>query len=340
MCAGGLCALLSNSFRSDILTTVYGGIATLADMVSVFGYNRYLMKEMIRILNEEEILPIRYLAGSGNIDYDMLSFQVIPKINAVSRLDERMNVNYVVRYLLDNSAECMNYLNRIEEINRTRKELTRQMSSLAERIMDKDRKIIVVCSETFKEGLCGLIANRMMYEYQKPVIVLTKNGNELKGSGRSPKGSDLYSFLKKTEEIFLTYGGHEQAVGLSLNTDRLPELLEYIFENDMPMEEQNKEVIVMDQNEIDFDLLKELDSLKPFGPDFPEPLLGIQAPRILRTFRSAGRFMKYTLNEKLDAIDFRYREEEDDCSMFIGKVKRDDYHTNKLSFVIEETLSF
>ncbi len=338
MCAGGLCALLSNGFRYDTLSTVYGGLATLADMVSVFGYNRSLMKEMIRLINVEEILPIRYLAGSDNIDFDTLSFQVIPKINAVSRLDDRMNVNYVVRYLLGNSSECMIYLNRIEEINKTRKELTRQMFSLAERGMDLDQKIIVVCSETFKEGLCGLIANRMMYEYQRPVIVLTKNGNELKGSGRSPKGSDLYGYLKQVENLFTTYGGHEQAVGLSLNADKLPALLDHISSHELTMEEQIKDVIVLNQEDIGFDLLNELDELKPFGPDFPEPLLGIKDPDILKIYRSAGRFRKYTLNEKLEAIDLRRKEEDKSYSMLIGKLKRDDYHTSKLSFVIEETL--
>ncbi len=338
MCAGGLCALLSNSFRYDTLSTVYGGLATLADMVSVFGYNRILMKEMIRLINEEEIFPIRYLAGSDNIDFDTLSFQVIPKINAVSRLDDRMNVNYVVRYLLDNSSECMIYLNRIEEINKTRKELTRQMFSLAERVMDLNQKIIVVCSEAFKEGLCGLIANRMMYEYQKPVIVLTKNGNELKGSGRSPKGSDLYGYLKQVENLFTKYGGHEQAVGLSLNADKLPTLLDHISSHELTMEEQIKDVIVLNQEDIDFDLLNELDELKPFGSDFPEPLLGIKDPDILKIYHSAGRFRKYTLNEKLEAIDFRRKEEDKSYSMLIGKLKRDDYHNSKLSFVIEETL--
>ncbi|MBO4919798.1 MAG: DHH family phosphoesterase [Erysipelotrichaceae bacterium] len=338
MCAGGICCLLSNSFRYDVLTTVYGGLATLADMVSVYGYNRYLMKEMLRLLNEEEILPIRYLAGTDEIDYDTLSYQVIPKINAVSRLDDRMNVNYVVRYLLDASSRCMIYLNRIEEINRTRKEMTRQMSALAERTCDSSRNVIVVCSEAFKEGLCGLIANRMMYEYQKPVIVLARNGEELKGSGRSPKGSDLYLYLKQAEDLFLTYGGHENAVGLSLEADRLDDLLNYISGHEILLEEQTRDVIVMDQDEFGFDLLKDMEELKPFGTDFPEPLMGIRDPGILRTYRSAGRFMKYTLNERLDAIDFRCSENDKCFSMFIGRIKKDDYRSSKLSFVIEETL--
>ena len=337
MCAGGLCALLSNSIEFDVLSSVYGGLATLADMVTVLGYNRYLMKEMIRLLNEEEVYPLHYLAGSKDIDYDKLSYQVIPKINAVSRMDDRMNVNHVVKYLLDNSSGCMIYLNRIEEINRTRKELTRQMSSLAERIMNPDQKVIVVCSETFKEGLCGLIANRMMYEYQKPVLVLANSKEELKGSGRSPQGSDLYQYLKQAQELFMTYGGHEQAVGLSLKADKLDDLLSFISSHEFTLEEQIKDVLLIDQEKIGFNLLKELESLKPFGSGFPEPYIGIKDPQIQRTYTSAGRFRKYTLNDRLEAIDFRCNEEEH-CSMFIGKLKRDDYHNSKLSFVIEETV--
>ena len=290
MCAGGLCALVANGFRDDVLSTIYGGLATLADMVSVFGYNRYLMKEMLHLLHEKEILPLNYLAGSKDIDYDVLSYQVIPKINAVSRMDEKMNVNYVVRYLLENNSDCMVYLNRIEEINKSRKELSRQMFSLAERIMDPNEKVIAVCSEAFKEGLCGLIANRIMYEFQKPALVFSKNGRELKGSGRSPTGSDLYSYLKNVEDLFLTFGGHEQAVGLSLDEVKLPVLLDYISKNDLQIEEQIRDVVLLEQEEIDFALLDQLEELKPFGPDFSEPLFGIKDPVIVKTYSSAGRF--------------------------------------------------
>ena len=198
MCAAGLSCLLSNSFREDDLTSVYGGLATLADMVSVLGYNRYLLKQMIEILNTKQILPIMYLLAGNEISYDSLSYNVIPKINAVSRLEEMMNVNYVVRYLLDNSPECMKYLNKIEEINRTRKDLTVQMSALAERLCDGSESIIIVRSEVFKEGLCGLIANRLLGIYGKPVIILAQKDGELKGSGRAPAGFDLFGYLSET----------------------------------------------------------------------------------------------------------------------------------------------
>ena len=117
MCAAGLCALLSSSIREDDLTLVYGGLATLADMVQVLGYNRYLLNTMLSSLKSKDIYPISYLMKSKDYDYETLSFEVIPKINAVSRMDDSLNVNYVVRYLLSERRDCAMYLPKIEEIN-------------------------------------------------------------------------------------------------------------------------------------------------------------------------------------------------------------------------------
>ena len=190
MCAAGICALLANSFKEDSLNFAYGGLATLADMVSVFDYNRYLMKKMLTVLKNEDIYPIKFLLGA-DISYENLSYNVIPKINAVSRLDEYMNVNYVVRYLLDNSNGCQKYLNKIETINTQRKELSKAMAGKAKRLMDERHDLVIVRSDSFKEGLCGLIANRLMNECGKAVLVLSESDEELKGSGRAPKGADL-----------------------------------------------------------------------------------------------------------------------------------------------------
>ena len=113
MCAAGISCLLSNSVRKDDFSTCLGGLATLADMVSVFNYNRYLLKQMISIIKQGNINPINLLLGDNEVTYDNLHYNVIPKINAVSRLDDLMNVNYVVKYLLSNDNECFDYFNKI-----------------------------------------------------------------------------------------------------------------------------------------------------------------------------------------------------------------------------------
>lgn len=338
MCAGGLCALLSNSIREDELTEVYGGLATLADMVSVFGYNRYMLGKMLEILNREKIYPIHYLLSRSDVTYDSLAFNVIPKINAVSRLDEQLNVNYVVRYLLDNSSGCMAYLNKIEMINTERKDLSKQMAALASRIREDVNGVFIVRSQAFKEGLCGLIANRLMNECGRPILVFAENDGELKGSGRAPQGCDLYAYLKGISKIFTAYGGHQQAVGLSMKGDDYEKLKEYIINNDLKFEEQYCEVLCITKDDLDLELLKELDELKPFGSGFAEPLLCLENVEYSRKYLISKSYPKFVLNENTEAISFNPGFADKDFSTMIGHLKKDDYHRGKLSFVIEDLL--
>ena len=337
MCAAGLCCLLSNSFREDDLTSVYGGLATLADMVSVLNYNRYLLKKMITILYSKQILPLMYLLAGNEISYDSLSYNVIPKINAVSRLEEMMNVNYVVRYLLDNSPECMKYLNKIEEINRTRKDLTLQMSSLAERLCDGSERIIIVRSEVFKEGLCGLIANRLLGFYGKPVVVLAEKDGELKGSGRAPADSDLFGYLSKTKELFDAYGGHAQAVGLSMKMENYDRLITYIKNNEFEFEGRDKDALYLKQEDLNAQVIKQIEDLQPYGTGFMQPLLCSDG-NYLKRFTIKGKYPKFVLNEDLEAISFNSALIDKKFSKMIGHLRRDSYHKGRLSFVIEDLI--
>ena len=293
---------------------------------------------MLELLNNTDIYPLKYLLKKNSFDYDSLSFNVIPKINAVSRLDDLMNVNYVVRYLLTNSGECMVYLNKIEEINQNRKNLTSEMSALAQRLIDPKQNIIIVSSAAFKEGLCGLVANRLMYEYGKPVLVLSENEGMLTGSGRAPKGSNFHGYLKGAEGLFEAFGGHALAVGLSLDKNNYDELLKYINENEFVMDEVNKDVLCFEQNEINEELLKQLESLKPFGTGFEEPLLCIDNPEYSKKYVISRQYPKFVLNNRLEAISFNHAHLDKEFVKMIGHLKRDDYHNGCLSFVIEDLL--
>ena len=336
MCGAGLCQFLASSFYQDNTNNVYGGLATLADMVSVLGYNRYLLKQMIEILNKEDIIPIRYLLEGNDVSYESLSFNVIPKINAVSRLEDMLNVNYVVRYLLSDD-DCLKYLNKIEEINRTRKDLTRDMSSLAMRLVNKDDDFIVVKSAVFKEGICGLIANRLMNTFNKPVLVLSETDEVLKGSGRSPANFDLYSFLYEGKDIFNAYGGHAQAVGVSLNMDRYDELKDYIHSHEVRYEDEGKDVLYIDIDELSEDVIREIENLSPYGTGFNKPFICIDG-KYDKKIIIKGQYPKFVINDDIDAISFNSEFIDKDFTMMIGQLKRDNYHKNKLSFLIEDLI--
>ena len=336
MCASGLCALISSYIYDDDLSIVYGGLASMADMVSAFDYNRYLIKKMMEILNSKIVLPIKYLNGNDNITYESLTYNVIPKINGVSRVEDIMNVNYVVRYLMNNDESCQKYLKNIEDINVLRKNLTNEMYSLAIRVMDETKDVIIVKSEEFKEGICGIVANRIMHEYNKPTIVFSVLDNQLKGSGRSMNESNLYDYLKDISDRFDAYGGHAQAVGLTMSEDRYDELLKYVDEHPFIYQSKDKDVLLFRQDELNEELLNEIESLKPFGVDFKEPLLGIKDVDYMKKFIIAKKYPKFILNNNLQAISFNTNYVNVEFNTMIGRLQKDAYYKNKLSFIIED----
>ena len=338
MCASGLCALLSTDIRDDRLTLVYGGLATLADMVKVIGYNRFLLQKMMEILHEETIYPIDYLLKKRDFDYETLSFDVIPKINAVSRMEESLNVNYVVRYLLSDASGCTAFLPKIEEINASRKQLTKEMAAMAGRLCDDRNRMIVVSSETFKEGLCGLVANRLMYEKQKPVIIFSEGEGVLKGSGRAPKGFDLHGYLYEIRDLFSAFGGHAQAVGLTLKKECLDDLLNYIETHDFVTAPVERDVLCIRQDEISMETIETLDSLKPFGQGFEEPMFALENPSYSRKFMIKGIYPKFLLRPDLEAISFNSNDGRKSFSKMIGHIRKDQYHDGRLSFIIEDLL--
>lgn len=334
MCAAGLCALLSNCIRDDNLSICLGGLATLADMVKVFNYNRYLIIKMMEILRNNSIHPIKYLLQSNELSYTSLQFNVIPKINAISRLDNILNVNFMPRYLLSNEKEALSNVLKIEDVNNKRKQLSKQMyESIISRI-DKSKSFIVVRSNDFYEGLCGLLANRLLNEFNKPVLVLSQKDKELKGSGRSPIGFNIYEFLKPCEKLCTSFGGHQNALGLSLDLNNYDLLIDYIYNQEIMFDEENIDVLVIDIDKTDFNLLKEIEELGPYGTGFKSPIFAIKNNNY-KKIMVASKYPKYMINEKIDAICFKQKYV-DDFNYMIGTLNIDSYHKNKLSFIIED----
>ena len=338
MCASGICALLSNYIRYDELSIVYGGLASMADMVKVLGYNRYLIKKMHELLNSKNYITISNLIQGKNATYENLQFEAIPKINAISRLEDNLNVNYMVKYLLNYNNEANQLINTINSINQKRKEETNLMFTLASRLTDTSKEIIVLKSDQFREGLCGLIANRLMNEYLKPVIILHEDEDILKGSARSPKAVNLYKYLIKIKDLFESFGGHDQAIGLSIRKDKYDDLIEYLENNRLVIDDYYKNVLVFDKNDIDLYLLDQIEKLKPFGSYFEMPLIGVYKPDVLSKTIIKKMYPKYVLSDKFEAISFKERKIKDDIEYMIGSIQLDNYYHNKVSMIIEELI--
>ncbi|MDO4500651.1 MAG: DHHA1 domain-containing protein [Erysipelotrichaceae bacterium] len=333
--AGGLSSLFASYFYDDSLSKVLGGLSTLSDMVGVLNYNRFLLKQMIDILRKEDIYQIKLLNGN-DISYESLSFNVIPKINAISRMDN--NPNALVKYFLSDKKVCLSSIKAINDVNDERKKETEnELKIIAEQI-DESKKIIIVKSQFVKEGLCGLIANRLLSKYQRPVLVFTVSEGILKGSGRSPESINIHEYLSGIKDIFDTFGGHGQACGLSLKEENYKKLLDYIDTHELKVEELCVDVIEMDIEDLDDRLLETIESLEPFGRDLKEPLIRLNSVSYFDKKLMANKYPKYNLTNNIAAISFNEDHNKLIFKDMIGYFKKDKYRKNAYSFVIEDLI--
>ena len=333
--AGALCYLLSTLFYEDDYSLVLGGLSILSDMVGVLNYNRYLLKRMINILNTKDIYQIKLLNGNS-IDYDSLSFNAIPKINAVSRMG--YNANILVKYFLSDKQECLRLLDSINKINDYRKNETKSECDLALSLLNRKDKLALIVSSEFKEGICGLIANRISLNYDVPCIVFSKKDGLLKGSGRSRENFNIYEYLLDTKDLFTSFGGHGQACGVCIEESKLDDLKAYVDTHKLNMLDYHKDVISVDQTDIDFDLFNKIDSLKPFGIDFKEPLIHIKDFEYKSRFLIKNKYPKFTVDNKLTAISFNEYDSYRQFNDIYAYIRKDDYHQGAVSLLIEDML--
>ena len=186
------------------------------------------------------------------------------------------------------------------------------------------------------EGLCGLVANRILDNYQKPVIVFAEVDGVLKGSGRSLPGTNLYEYLKGASDLFDNYGGHELAVGFQLKLANFDKLIDYINNNELTYDEQYKDVLVVDSESINNDMLQAINDLQPYGTHFKQPLFALKNPKYISRYLVSNRFPKFEINDYLSAISFNTSFVDKKFEYMIGNIKKDNYYKDKLSFVIED----
>lgn len=287
---------------------VYAMVATIADMVSVFGHNRNIIKNGLYVLNNLGNKHIESLIHykNGKIDQQVISFQVVPKLNTAGRLADRVNVNNLVRYfLINDEAEINKAAKDITLINQERITMTRSSFENSNKVIKYGSLNIVVDSD-IHEGLTGLIAGRHMNALNEPVLVLTKTDNLYKGSGRSPKGYDIYALLKPLEDLLESFGGHKQACGLSIDEANLEIFFDKVKDGSKGLEvlDYQDPYIMVDLDNLDINAYNQFSSLEPFGVDFIKPLLKVEIksksyPKVL-----AEKYLKWEVAEGIEMISF------------------------------------
>ncbi len=209
--------------------------------------------------------------------------------------------------LSDDDIEAQKIADRIEELNDERKELTSEvyekcMRQIKENSWQKANTLVIYDPE-FHEGVLGLVANKVVEKTHKPTIVLTKNAaGEIKGSGRSISGFNLFDALSPLKDQLLTkFGGHDFACGLSLEENKINELRN-TFEKDFHVEgslESKDYDMELQLNKLNPQTMAEINQVGPFGTGDPLPIFSISNGNITHFFKMGKEknHVKFTVNK-------------------------------------------
>lgn len=298
------------------------GMATVGDIVPLIDENRILVQKGIEMIKDEKRLVFRALrevfdAKVINAHYT-LGFQYVPAVNSIGRLEG--DPRPAIEMFFEEDYEVVKKtVETLKRINDRRKEMTTEQCLEAESIIEIKglKKVLVVYSSKFNEGIVGLIAGRLKEEYNRPVFVFTDHDGILKGSGRSIDGFHLKKALEvlESEKLILGGGGHEKACGLSLTKEmlegfekRVNEMADKLLTEDDFVKKYDIDY-AFHPSEVTLEIIDELKQLEPYGEAFPKPTLVVDGFNVDRIFYMGQEKNHVKLmNSHLDMILFREAE--------------------------------
>ncbi len=272
----------------------FAALAAICDVMPLLDENRIIVREGLRELSRTDNTGIRCLMlaaglGSEPVTVYHAGFVLGPCLNASGRLDTAGRALALLKE--QDEARAMILARDLKQLNDSRKSMTEEGVETAIRMIEEEirkgrsmesRKVLVVRLENCHESLAGIIAGRLRERYHRPVFVLTRAEEEgvLKGSGRSVEAYDMYEEMNRCRELFLKFGGHKMAAGLSLTADKAELLDRRLNENCSLLQEDFAEVLHIDMELppacVDLALVRELSALEPCGTGNSRPLFAVR----------------------------------------------------------------
>lgn len=296
-------------------------IATVGDVMDLQGENRIIVKEGLKKLSSTSFEGLKALICVNNLEGAEITayhvgFVIGPCINASGRLDTAARSLELL--LADNMEDAMKLADDLYDLNQSRKAMTEQgkeqaIQSIEENNLGKDRVLVVYLPDCH-ESLAGIIAGRIREAYNKPVFVLTKGADGVKGSGRSIEAYSMYEELVKCSDLLTQFGGHPMAAGLSMEEKNV-ELFRRRLNDNCTLTEQDliPKIMIdvpMPISYLSKKLTEQLKVLEPFGKGNSKPLfaqknLRAVGIRVLGRNRNVAKMFLIDENGiKMDAVYF------------------------------------
>ncbi|WP_031515573.1 single-stranded-DNA-specific exonuclease RecJ [Desulfofalx alkaliphila] len=263
-------------------------LGTVADIVPLLGENRIIVKHGLVQLKNSPNLGLAALKEVSKITNRLINtkdvgFALGPRLNAAGRVgDPRLGVELLLCPEPERAKEIAEDLDRSnrERQNIETRVLDEALLMLEEQPHLLEDTVLVLASEDWHPGVIGIVASRLLERYHRPVLMISLEGEEGKGSARSIEGFNLYNALEHCKEYLIQFGGHEKAAGFSINAANIDDFRRAI--NDYARSVLDEEALMPSVNidkiiypdEINEDIVEELALIAPFGHCNPSPVLG------------------------------------------------------------------
>lgn len=321
-------------------------LATVADIVELTGENRALVKLGLESINEEKhnvgiqsLIEVSSLKGEEITSYH-IGYMLAPRINSSGRIgDARFGIKLLTS---SGKEEAMFYASELNRYNQQRQEIEEKIVKEAFTLIEADEDyskedVLVVAGRGWNEGVIGIVASRITETFYKPSFVISLREDGVgKGSGRSIPAFHIFESMRKVEDVFLGFGGHSQAAGLSIDSEKVDEFRRRINEvakrtlSEQDRKREWKAEFTVEERQLDSEFVNLIKKMEPFGMKNPKPLFVLQdiVPQNLRLigknqahisgelgglrligFRQADLLEKYRLRKEED-LDILFTIEE------------------------------
>lgn len=269
----------------------FAAIATVGDVMDLQDENRIMVKEGLKRIAHTQNLGLKALIHVNNLEDRPLTayhigFVIGPCMNASGRLSTAKRALNLL--LCRDQEEAAALAEDLKVLNDSRKDMTakgvEEAAEMVENTSLREDRVLVIYLPDCHESLAGIIAGRIRERYSKPVFVLTKAEEGVKGSGRSIESYHMFRELTKCRELLAKFGGHPMAAGLSLPEENVEPFRRMLNENCTLTEEDMAEKVLIDVpmpiSYVNMPLIRQLSLLEPFGKGNTKPLFAQKNVRI------------------------------------------------------------
>ena len=295
-------------------------VATVGDIVPLIDENRIIAKFGIDKINNGNCLPsIKFIKEKLELEKVTstdISFKIVPRLNSCGRMDNALKVfNFLIQSEKHALEEC--YLE-IESDNNLRLATIEKSNKLVDKLLQNNNisDPSILLKGDFHEGTVGIVASRIVHDYNKPTIIFAKTENgTLKGSGRSIEAINLHEIIAEMADSLINFGGHKMAVGLEIEEDFFDDFKSMLNEkikeksspDDFVVKNRTADIVLTD-DDLDGRFASQLELLEPFGEGNEKPKLVLNQSKMLvqpmgeKTFKHYKCFTKK--NNALVAFNF------------------------------------